>query len=188
MKKWIFLFYAVFLSACSSSPPVSNSNYEYYTPKISTENSSSSGKPTILIDYLSLQRELGLDRTPETLGYVEKSFDTCKVGYGYSASQNCHREYFVVIQFQLLCRQSEGTISTSLTSSDMFPLRNRSVNWTLKENQGNIQLNYDGFGQIKMVARNSPKSQRLKLAADNEFLYLRANEITRVVTPQDWCN
>jgi hypothetical protein len=45
-----------------------------------------------------------------------------------------------------------------------------------------------GYAQITTVAPSPQIQQRVKLAVDNEFLYMRANEITKVITPKPWCN
>lgn len=141
-----------------------------------------------VIDYYALQNHLQMDRQRESLGFSEKSFNTCDAGYGYSRSQNCHKEHFVVIHFRLLCRDSEGTISTVLTEDDVRPLDRRTVKWTLKGTQGTVQTDGQGYGQIVTAANISQKSQRIKLAVGSEFLYMRANEIQKVITPQPWCD
>lgn len=144
--------------------------------------------PEILVDYLGLHRSLGLDRGKDDLGYVEKQFDTCSAGYGYSASNNCRRETFVSIQFQILCRDSEGTISTALGREDMKPLSGRSLNWFIQGSRGTMRLDGEGFGQIRTTFRTSQRLQRLKLSVDNDFVYVRAGEVKRLVTPRNWCN
>ncbi len=145
-------------------------------------------KSQLNIDYESLHRSLELDRPVEKLGFKEKSFATCTAGYGYSNSSNCRTDFFVSIYFQLLCRNSEGTVQTALEKHEMFPLSDRLIKWSMKKVQGNVKLDGEGYGQIKMAFRSSQKNQRLKINVGNDFLYLRANEITRVVTPKAWCN
>jgi len=140
------------------------------------------------IDYVGLQRALGMEIPQEKLGYKEKVFNTCEAGYGYSGTQNCHREYMVVINVHLQCRDSEGQVSEGVRNADLTPIANKSLKWTLKGIQGNSQTDSDGFAQIMTVSSMSQRQQRLKLAVGNEFLYMRANEITRVVTPRPWCN
>lgn len=140
------------------------------------------------IDYPSLQKSLGLERAPGVLGYTEKSFATCTAGYGYASSRNCRRDFFAVIHFQLLCRDSEGTISTALNRDDMRALSRRSASWTLSGKKGTMQMDEEGQGQILMSFSSSPRFQRLKLTVDNDFLYLKAGEINRVVVPGNWCN
>lgn len=168
-----------FLLACSTAP-----KKEKYTPApVATEIP----EDTSRIDYFALQSHLGLDRAPEELGYTEKAFNTCEAGYGFSRSQNCHQEYFVVLHFRLLCRDTEGTISTILTDSDTTPLAGRSVRWNLKGIDGTSQTDGLGYAQVRITSPVSQKKQRVKIAIGNEFLYMRANEITKVITPQPWC-
>lgn len=140
------------------------------------------------IDYEKVQQSLGLSREIYDLGYEEKSFDTCTMGYGYLYNKDCRTEYFTVIHFQLLCRDSQGTISTALSREDMRPLSGRTVNWTVAGSNGNVRLDSDGYGQIKTTFKKSPRYQRLKLNVDNENLYLKSGEIKRIVTPSNWCN
>jgi hypothetical protein len=140
------------------------------------------------IDYAGIQRNLGLNIPADRLGFAEAFYNTCDVGHGYSSTQDCKREYMTVINFQLLCRDSEGTISRALSSSDMAPLSNRQIKWALKGKEGLVQTDFSGIGQIVSVSSISQKKERLKLAAGNDFLYMRAQEITRVVTPKPWCN
>jgi hypothetical protein len=71
---------------------------------------------------------------------------------------------------------------------DVFPLSERTVNWSLKPSGGSIQLDRDGFGQITMTSLTSPKTERLRINVGNEVLFMKAGEITRVVTPRTWCN
>ena len=142
----------------------------------------------ILVDYLGLHRSLGLEREKSELGYIEKSFDTCSAGFGYSASRDCRRDTFVSIHFQILCRDSEGTISNAVGREDMRPLSGRSLNWTLKGSKGTMRLDGEGFGQIRTTFRNSQRLERLKLSVDNDFVYVRAGEVKRLVTPRNWCN
>lgn len=139
------------------------------------------------IDFVALQRSLGLDRNAESLGYREKSFNTCEAGYGYSRSQDCRKQHFVVIHYRLQCRDSEGTVSQALSADDLRPISNRDIKWNLKGREGISRTDSDGFGQIRAVFPASQKRERLKLATNGDFLYLRAEEIDRIVTPKNWC-
>lgn len=139
------------------------------------------------VDFVALQRFLGLERASQRLGYAEKSFNTCDVGYGFSKSHNCRQRYFVVVHFQMMCRDSEGTVSQIVRPSDLQANSNRSVRWNLKDYNGIATTDGDGYGQIRVVSGQSQKQQRLKLAIASDFLYLRAGEIQKVVTPRNWC-
>ena len=175
------------LVACQSTPKVADESAPTRERKPAPVAESGRGN-NVSIDYVGLQRFLGMEIPQRTLGYKEKVFNTCEAGYGYSGTQNCHREYMVVINIHLQCRDSEGQVSEGVNNVDLIPIANRSVKWNLKGPQGTSQTDSDGFIQIMTVSSMSQKQQRLKLAVGNEFLYMRANEITRVVTPKPWCN
>lgn len=185
----VFFVYALLLfsSACvSKSPVVFPEPVEKPATEIVSEPEAIS-EP--LIDYDGLQTFLGLDRPIERLGYVEKSFSTCEVGYGYSSNRNCRTHYFILIHFQLLCRNTnEDSYTEALKSQDMRPLNGRSVRWTLENMKGILSLNGSGYGKIKKTSRLSQKSKRLKLNIGNDNLYMKAGEINKVVTPANWCN
>ena len=176
--KFLLLCALIFLAACTSTP-----KKETYTPP-----AIEIPEDTSRIDYSALQSHLGLDRSQDELGYTEKAFNTCEAGYGFSRSQNCHQEYFVVLHFRLLCRDTEGTISTVLTDADTSPLAGRNVKWNLKGINGTSQTDGLGYGQIRITSPVSQKKQRVRIAIGNEFLYMRANEITKVITPLPWCS
>jgi hypothetical protein len=38
-----------------------------------------------------------------------------------------------------------------------------------------------------MASPESQKAQRLRLTLDNDFLFLRAGEVKKIVAPQNWC-
>lgn len=140
------------------------------------------------IDFESIKRQLNMDRERTVLGIEERSFNTCEMGYGYSKSQKCRTQNLTVINFRLLCRDSEGTISTVLTESDLRPLERRSVRWNIQHSKGTTYTDSDGYGQILMAFNGPQRSQRVRIAIGNEFLYMRAGELQRVITPRPWCN
>ncbi len=170
------------LAGCTTSEKKSTPNIEPSVPAPVHEQNGSS------IDYNALQTYLKMDRDPEQLGFSEKAFNTCDAGFGYSRSQNCRKEYFVVIHFRLLCRDSEGTISTVLTENDVMPIAGRSVRWNLKGPSGTTVTDGNGYAQIRTISSTSQNRQRIKIAVGNEFLYMRSHEITKVITPRPWCS
>lgn len=174
MRCLCYVLVCVFITACGSAPK-----------KI--EPSKPVDIPTSGIDYIGLQRSLGMEIPADRLGYKEKTFNTCEAGYGYSGTHNCRREYMVVVNFRLQCRDSVGQVSEGVNNSDLTPIVDKSVVWNLKGVQGTTRTDSEGFGQIMTVSSISQRQQRLKLAVGKEFLYMRANEITRVVTPRPWC-
>ena len=50
-----------------------------------------------------------------------------------------------------------------------------------------IILDSQGRGQIRSIFASSPKEKRLKVATQNDFLYMQAGAIRRVITPSTWC-
>ena len=142
----------------------------------------------IIIDYVGLQNSLGLTRDRKRLGYLEKPFNTCRAGHGYPSSGRCGRDYFMLIHFQLLCRDAEESSHSAFDSSRMSALSGRVVSWSIKGQSGTFSLDEDGFGQIRTTSPTSHKYQRLKIVADNEALYIKAGEIGRVVAPPSWCS
>ena len=142
------------------------------------------GEPAI--DILGLERSLGLDSGREDLGFREKSFDTCSVGYGYSASHNCKKQSFVSIRFQLQCRESEGSISNA--DYEVKAIASDHVKWNLgKTGSGLTSTDGDGYGEIRTIASGAQGQQKLRLTVNGKFLILTAAEIRRIVTPGDWC-
>jgi hypothetical protein len=179
----------LFLAACSSSPikekkysPAPKVEVEKYTQQ-KPERSDSEPQ----IDEASLQSWLGLQRSFEDLGYSEKSFNTCDVGFGYSKSNECQKKHMVIIHYRLQCRDSEGTVQRALTSADLRNIASEEVRWTLPGKNGTSRTDGEGYGQIRGIFSASQKNQRLKLGVGNDYLYMRANEITQVVTPGSWC-
>ncbi|XGC81956.1 hypothetical protein ACES2L_05600 [Bdellovibrio bacteriovorus] len=180
MKNTVLIISLLLLAGCTTMPEKQNTSLP--KPSRADEETTSS------VDYQALQNHLDMDRDKESLGYKEKAFNTCEVGYGFSPSKDCHKEQFVVINFRLLCRESEGTISTILTDEDLRPLERRNVRWNLKGIQGVTYTDNDGYAQIVTSSRLSQNGQRLRLAIGNEFLYMRSNEIKKVITPHSWCD
>lgn len=144
-------------------------------------------KETYQIDYRGLQSALQLERPDRDLGFAERSFASCEVGYGFPSSRDCRRRYFSVIHFRLLCRESEGTIQTPLDAADLRPLARTDIEWTLMDQRGEMTLDDQGYGQIRTVTLASAKVQRLKINVGPDFLYMRAGEMNRVVAPAPFC-
>ena len=144
--------------------------------------------PNPTIDIEGLQHHLGFDSRIDELGYSEKYFNTCQVGFGYSKLENCHTAFFVQINFQLLCRNSKGTVSTSLKISDQRPLSGRFLKWKLEKYRGSIELDESGQGQLRFISTRSMREERLKLTVGNDFVMQIAGELDRILTPREWCH
>lgn len=177
----------IFLSGCAtgSNSDSIRSNKESAYPNL--ESNKPVGSKNRVIDYASIQRLLGLDRSFDQLGYSEKSFETCQVGFGYANNTECQRKYFIVLHFKLVCRDSEGTISTVLTDADLKAIAGQAVIWSLKNANGKVVTDSEGYGQIVTTAFESQKNQRLRLAVGSDFLLTKAGETRRLIAPKSWC-
>ena len=140
------------------------------------------------INYTSLKKHLGLSRSDSDLGYKEARFNTCDKGIGLPNADVCEQNYLVTVHFRLQCRDSQGTVSQALTSSDLQAIAGKNVSWNLKGVNGTAKTDSSGFAQITAISPISQKTQRLRLAVGTEFLYIRAGEINRIVTPGTWCD
>lgn len=181
MLKIVAIISILFLMGCSTQSPKPDSQ----KPQIPTGGV----EQKLNIDYDRLQSHLKMDREVESLGFVEKPFPTCEVGYGYPSNRNCRNDHFVLIHFQLLCRSTNAdTYYGAIDSYDMRPLKGRTVRWNLSRASGVVNLDDKGYGQIKTTARSSQKYQRLKLAVGNDNLRIKAGDMRQIVTPPNWCN
>lgn len=176
----VFASIALLMTACTSTPTKKES------PAITAPVNEASfvERP----DMNALQSYLNLDRGYDVLGYTEKSFNTCDTGYGYSRASNCRNLYYIVLQIRLLCRDTEGTISTILTDQDVQPIAGKSIRWGMRNLSGSMMTDGEGYGQIRVIAPMSLRRERVKITSANDFLYMRANEITKVITPRPWCH
>ncbi len=138
------------------------------------------------IDLAGLQKSLGMIRDVEELGFQEKSFDTCRAGYGYSSTHRCRKQYFVVLNFRLQCRSTEGTVE-EVTIAELMPVTHDRVRWTLAGAEGHTSTDGEGFGQLIAVLGRPGRQQRLRLTVGNDFLLMRAGQVNRVIVPRNWC-
>lgn len=173
----------IVLSSCASAPKQTSQ------PQTQTPVPNSQEGERIKVDIEGLKRSLGLDRSRMDLGYKEKRFNTCNAGFGYP-KDNCKDQVFISINFRLQCRDSQGTTSEIVTSAQMDPIANKKVKWQLGSFQSFTNTDDEGYAQVNGVfsPRSAPKTQRLKLTVGTQFVYMRAGEITRIVTPSNFCS
>ncbi len=138
------------------------------------------------IDLVGLKSSLGMDRPAQDLGYREKPFDSCRVGYGFSSVNDCQALWLVVMNFRIQCRMSEGTVTT-LSADDIHPVMADHLRWNLGKVEGWTSTDPQGFGQFVAVVGKPHRQQRLRLTWNGNFLVQTAEEMTRVVATRDWC-
>jgi hypothetical protein len=184
VKNFFAVIFFLFLAGCASKPIIKEEPPSKLPP---LKDKTRIVQPPIVVDYIGLQKTLKINRSTETVGYLEKPFQTCKVGNGYPQTAPCDQHYFVLIHFRLLCRNAEESSHTAFDSSSMAALSGRAIRWSLGKQEGSFNLDEEGYGQIRTTVRASHKGQRLRIAADNEVLYIRAGDIGRIVAPPSWC-
>jgi len=175
-----FLFVVLVLAGCATAKPPKEEQVPPPTPVAESETEN--------VDLEGLERALKLSRPEQELGYKEASFNTCSIGYGYSSSHNCRKMTMAVVNFRLQCRDSEGTISTALAASDLVAIAGQQVRWTIQKQDGVAMTDGEGYATVRAVFPRSPKNDWLRIAVGVQFLNMRANTITRVVTPRPWCH
>lgn len=132
--------------------------------------------------YEGLRSRLGLDRPLEDLGFVEQRFNTCD--YNLTPAEGCKDQYISVIHFQLLCRESEGTIQDV---PDVFPVASSQVNFKLGRVSGGTSTDANGYGRVTVVSDHSYRNERLILRIGKQFMGVTVSEINRLILPQNWC-
>lgn len=190
MRQYIFALltaFAVITTGCSTTPPAGPESNTYEPPPSPKARQLGFDLNDYDIDYDGLQRYLKLQRRSSKLGFEQKSFNSCQVGYGLPKAEMCQRLHYNVVHFRLQCREQEGTTSTVQTHVNTAPIANETLHWTLERAEGNVKTDSEGFGQIRAITYKPAAKQRLKISNGEDFLYLRAGELTRVVTPPEWC-
>ncbi len=137
------------------------------------------------IDVFGIQRSLRMERSEDELGYKEKSFNTCAVGYGFSSTHECRQQFLAVAHFRLQCRDTEGTVSSA--DHILTPITSSSIKWSIGSATGTTKTDGAGFGQIVTVLPKSSRRERIRITSDSKFVIVRANEFGRFVVPRDWC-
>ncbi|HMN67133.1 MAG TPA: hypothetical protein PKC28_01210 [Bdellovibrionales bacterium] len=163
---------AVFLSACS------------------TVRGPHAGKDVIDIDDgapmaepgVPLQSRLGMNRMASDLGFAEKRFNSCQYG---DTTDACGTRHFTVIHFQLLCRDSEGTVQNAPVH--LTPLKSENVLWKIGGLTGPTRTDLEGYGQFTVLSDKSVRGQRLMLRIGKQFMGFTASEVTKVVLPRNFC-
>lgn len=132
---------------------------------------------------LALESSLGMQRSLDELGYQEKSFNPCS--FGLNSENGCRLRYFTVLHFQLLCRDTEGTISVAPT--DIRPIFSNDLRWELLGQTGNTQTDASGYGMFTMMSDKSSRDQRLIIHIGSQFLVVNVSEVTKLVLPKNFC-
>jgi hypothetical protein len=167
-----YLALLIFLVGCATTAPINQAR----DPE---------GQKVGGYSLMQLQSELGINRSTQDLGVVEKSFDSCK----YSIKENgtrCGPRYLTVLHFQIVCRDSEGTVDNVVTN--FKPLSSDHVEYQLAGGRGILRTDGGGYGQLQVVSTLPLHEQRLVITIGREFLGKQLSEVEQLVVPNYWCN
>lgn len=186
MKRILFVSFAAwFLSGCATDPMVMNlpppdglPREALPPPQVYTPQS------TKQISVQELQTQLGLNRSTDDLGFADKNFDGCRVGYK-GEGENCGSRYLSVVHFRLVCRDTVGT--TSRVPSSLTPLSGRHMQWRLGGLRGNLTTDSQGYGQVQLVSTRPVQTERFMLIIGTKMLGVEAGEVSQIVLPGNWC-
>lgn len=170
---WTLLVLASFiLSACASKPKdtktVTPSN-EPYAKTVSAE-----------------EVRQALDMEINGLGFSEKSFNSCSLPKELQTSSSCETKYFSIVHFQVLCRNTTGTTEETVTSSHLRPLSG-NLEWVVGALRGKTTTNKDGFGTALILSKTSMSKRRFILKLHQKALGLTAEDVSKIVVPDNWC-
>lgn len=171
-KQLCALSLMLILSACTSTPKDADQAEPVKTP---------SERPISLSPSQMLSR-LGMVRDLEQLGFQEQGFNPCQFGGGHPGS--CDQQYVSIVHFQLLCRESEGTIQEI---PQLFPITSANIEWKVAGQSGGTSTNEEGYGRVSLISRRPVRGLRLTLKRGAQFVAFTISEIGKVVLPSSWC-
>jgi hypothetical protein len=173
----LLIGFSIFLAACSTSRVAPIPEVPVVAPRAT-------------LNLRELQNRLGIELGPEGTGFREKSFDACDLGDALNDLRNpvkdCRQVYFALVQFQLSCRQSEQP-TEALTDADLTPVKNQKLKWQLGKEAGETETDFQGRGVIRVLSGVPIKKSFLRLSTGVDFLNMRVEQVTAIVTPPSWC-
>lgn len=137
-----------------------------------------------IVDLQEVRQALGM--TMSELGFFEKPFNSCTLPREMRTSPKCETKYFTAINFQVVCRDSMGTVE-SVSESDLVPMTSKNVTWVVGKNRGKTSTDTDGHGNVLSLTSKSIRERTLILKVRNLALGLSAGEVRRIVVPSNWC-
>jgi len=183
----IILLYALFFLflGCATDPVVQENQDEPFPkspPSVYTQYKTVENQYND-IDLNSLSQELNMGRGIQTLGYDEKLFNTCKVKSNKSPRPYCENLYFSQLHFQMMCRDSTGTVDTV----QLTPLFSDQLRWKSHGHKGFTQTNSQGFGRLDFVSKQSARQDHLYFYIGNKIARKSLKDFWKLILPQAWC-
>src|SRR5262249_46141827 len=129
----------------------------------------------------ALQSDLGMARPATDLGFTERPFNPCN----YGLSEVCENQYLTVINFQLLCRYKEGTVSSVPTS--LTPVVHPQILWSLAGQSGGTPTDRNGYGHLSLISESPLRGHRLILRKGPNYVGITVTDVNTLVLPKNWC-
>lgn len=182
---WCFLFLTLLLQACASTPPPkpkkkflpkSQSSYSDRNYRVQKYND---------IDVNELLVELGMDHPMESVGFREKSFNTCQIESNHSPAPQCQQLYISRLNFQVMCRNSTGTVQ----SVQLTPLFSNKLRWKNKHGKrGLTSTNGRGYGSLGFISQYPANDGYLYLYLGSKIARKRFQDKWKLILPMSWCD
>jgi hypothetical protein len=174
---------AVLLSACGSMSKEYDEPAEYdeYGDNVQVIRKRKGSKDQPVVRSVgALQARLGMNRKPSDLGYSERAFNPCH----YGMSDQCSEQYLTVIHFQLLCRDSEGTVSVAPVTT---PIASPQISWSVAGQTGGAPTDRNGYGRLTVVSERPIRENRLIIRKGPNYVGVSVGDISKIVLPKNWC-
>lgn len=168
------------LSGCSTAPlkPVEKEAELGYG---TAGQSRTASPPPVFKGITVLTSQLGMNRQPTDLGFTDRSFNPCSYGF----SDSCNNQYLTVVHFQLLCRNSEGTVSS--VPVGLTPIFHPQILWSLAGQSGGTATDRNGYGRLSVISQRPLRGHRLVLRKGANYVGVTVGEVTKLVLPKNWC-
>ena len=177
----ILVLFSGLLTGCSSVPTTDDAREGWdFSPETPKSKRSQPPRPGAAIG--GLQSQLGMNRAPSDLGFAERSFNPCV----YGLSTSCESQYLSVVHFQLVCRDSEGTVSAVPIS--LTPIVHPNILWSVAGQSGGTATDRNGYGHFSVVTPSPLRGNRLILRKGTHYVGVEVNEVSKIVLPKNWCN
>ncbi len=182
LTRLLFSILLLALCHCTTPPP---EKQEVLLPK---SQSSYVGAPSISqqhndIDVNALLHELEMNHPLETLGFQEKAFNTCEVKSNRSTAPLCKRLYVARLNFQVMCRESTGTVQ----KVNLTPLNSQKLRWKNGARRGFTSTDDRGYGSLGFVTRRPSSNGHLYLYLGSKIARKRFRDRWKLILPKSWC-
>lgn len=125
-----------------------------------------------------------MDQPINNLGFQEKSFNTCSIESNRSKSPHCQRLYVSRLNFQVVCRDSTGTVERV----NLTPLTSDRLRWKKQGGKrGLASTDNDGFGRLGFITKRPSEHGYIYFYLGSKIARKRFKDNWKVVLPKNWC-